>query len=116
MAAAMAQRRAGPHDEQLAQITVAHLSDASQPLFAPGRTLARGQTEEGGELPAAGEGAHVRYRRHDRRSGDRADPGMVIRRRALSSAFTDAFSASRSPGSPHRSRQSVEPAAPAKRA
>src|SRR5271157_1261798 len=41
MALAMAKRRAGAHHQELAQITVAHLGDAPEPLLAPGRTLAR---------------------------------------------------------------------------
>src|SRR5271166_2492697 len=50
MASAMAKGRAGAHHQELAQITVAHLGDAPEPLLAPGRTLARRQAEEGGEL------------------------------------------------------------------
>src|SRR5271169_2752288 len=73
MTFAMAKRRAGAHDQQLAQVTVAHLGDAPEPRFAAGRVLARRQAEEGGELTPAGEGAGVLDGGHDRRGGDRAD-------------------------------------------
>src|SRR5271168_1456386 len=75
MTFAMAQRRAGAHDQELAQVTVAHLGDASEPWLAAGRALAWRQAEEGGELAPAGEGAGVLDRGHDRRGGDRADAG-----------------------------------------
>ena len=42
--------RAGPDDQELAQIAVAHLGDAPEPRLAAGRALARRQAEEGGEL------------------------------------------------------------------
>ena len=35
MASAMAQRRAGAHHQKLAQVPVAHLGDAAEPLLAP---------------------------------------------------------------------------------
>ena len=47
MALAMAERGAGAHDQELAQIAVAHPGDAPEPLLAPGRALARRQAEEG---------------------------------------------------------------------
>jgi hypothetical protein len=51
----MAERRAGAYDQQLAQVTVAHLGDAPEPWLAAGRALAWRQAEEGGELAPAGE-------------------------------------------------------------
>ena len=36
MPLAMAERRAGAHDEKLAQVTVAHLGDAPEPRLAAG--------------------------------------------------------------------------------
>src|SRR5271170_4669418 len=75
MTSAMAKRRAGAHDQELAQIAIAHLGDAAEPRFAAGRVLAWRQAEEGGELTPAGEGAGVLDRGHDRRCGDRADAG-----------------------------------------
>src|SRR5208337_1827993 len=75
MPLAMAKGRAGAYHQEFAQVAVAHLGDAPEPLFAPGRTLARRQAEEGGELAPAGEGAHVLDRGCDRRAGDRADAG-----------------------------------------
>ena len=36
MALAMAERRAGAHDEKLAQVTVAHLGDPPEPRLAAG--------------------------------------------------------------------------------
>src|SRR6516164_5358446 len=66
MAFAVTERRAGAHDQQLAQITVAHLGDAPEPCLAAGRALAWRQAEEGGELAPAGEVAHVLDRGHDR--------------------------------------------------
>src|SRR5580700_3077566 len=75
VAFAMTKRRAGAYDQKLAQIAVAHLGDAPEPLLAPARVLARRQAEEGGELAPAGEGAGVLDGGHDRRGGDRADAG-----------------------------------------
>ena len=69
----MTKRRAGAHDQKLAQIAVAHLGDAPEPRFAAGRVLARCQAEEGSEFTPAREGAGVLDRGHDRRGGDRAD-------------------------------------------
>src|SRR5208337_1936540 len=43
MAFAVAKGRAGAHHQKLAQVAVAHLGDAPEPLFASGRTLARSQ-------------------------------------------------------------------------
>src|SRR5271168_3546297 len=73
MTFAMAKRRAGAHDQELAQVAIAHLGDPPEPRFAAGRVLARRQAEEGGELTPAGEGAGVLDRGHDCRGGDRAD-------------------------------------------
>src|SRR5208282_6079604 len=75
MTFAMAKRRAGAHDQELAQVAVAHLGDAPEPHFAAGRVLAWRQAKEGGELAPAGEFACVLDRGHDRRGGDRADAG-----------------------------------------
>jgi hypothetical protein len=41
------------HDEQFPQISIAHLRDAAQPLFAAGRVLSRRQAKKGGELARA---------------------------------------------------------------
>src|SRR6516162_2354427 len=89
MAFAVAERRAGAHDQQLAQVTVAHLGDAPEPWLAAGRTLAWRQAEEGGELAPAGEVAHVPDRGHDRRGGDRADAGNGHQPLCGLSALTD---------------------------
>src|SRR6202046_4878832 len=75
MTFAMAKRRAGAYDQKLAQVAVAHLGDAPEPLLAPARVLARRQAEEGGEFAPAGEGAGVLDGGHDCRGGDRADAG-----------------------------------------
>src|ERR1700723_216247 len=75
MAFAMAQRRAGPPRQKLAQVAAPHLCDAPEPRFAAGRVLARCQAEEGGELTPAGEGAGVLDGGHDRRGGDWANAG-----------------------------------------
>src|SRR5277367_5815306 len=75
MTFAMAERRAGAHDQELAQVAIAHLGDPPEPRFAAGRVLTRRQAKEGGELAPAGEGAGVLDRGHDRRGGDRADAG-----------------------------------------
>src|SRR5208283_4604060 len=68
------ERRAGAHDQKLAQIAVAHLGDAPEPRLAAARMLTRGQPEEGGELPPAGKRAEVLDRGEERRGGNRADP------------------------------------------
>jgi len=72
---AMAKRRAGAHDEQFAQVTIAHLGDAPEPLFAAGRILARRQPEGGSELPATGESTRLPHGGDDRLRGDRANTG-----------------------------------------
>src|SRR6202046_5399427 len=71
MASAMA--RAGAHYQKLAQVAVAHLCYAPEPLFAAGRVLARCQAEKGSELTPAREDVGVLDCGHDRRCGDRAD-------------------------------------------
>jgi hypothetical protein len=72
---AMNERGAGAHDEQLAQIAIAHLADAPQALLAAARTLARRQAEEGGKLPAVGEGSRFLDGGDDRRCGDWTNAG-----------------------------------------
>jgi hypothetical protein len=57
MAFAMAERRAGDGDQQLTQVTVAHLGDAPGSWFAAGRVLPWRQAEV--ELAPDGEVAHV---------------------------------------------------------
>ena len=52
---AMIEDRMRAHDEQLAQISVAHLRNAAQALLAAGRALSWRQAKEGGELAQAGE-------------------------------------------------------------
>jgi hypothetical protein len=49
-------RRAGAHDQKLAQVSVAHPGDAPEPFLAPGRTLAWREPEEGRELEDGGGG------------------------------------------------------------
>src|SRR5208337_3650468 len=92
MASAMAKRRAGTHHQELAQITVAHLGDEPEPLLAPGRTLARRQAEEGGELAPLAKALMSLIVAVIAEAVTGSTPGMVISRLAVSSALTDAAS------------------------
>ena len=89
---AMAERRAGPDDQQLAQVAVAHLGDAPEPLLAAARPLARRQAEQGGELAAGGESARMSWTVATIAEAVIGPiPGIVVSRRAVSSAFTSAL-------------------------
>ncbi len=63
------------NDQQLAQVAVALLGDAPEPVFTAGGVLARDQTQEGGELAAGVEGRGIDDRRRQGRGGNDPDAG-----------------------------------------
>ena len=88
------QHRGRAHHNKLAQISVAHLRDAPEALLAAARTLARREPEKGGELASAGKDAASPTVVTTAVAINGATPGIVINRRAFSSALTISMSVS----------------------
>jgi hypothetical protein len=68
-------------DQQLAQVAVAHLGDATKTVPATGRVLAWDQAQEGGEFMARSEDRRIDERRRQAVAVMKPTPGMVARRR-----------------------------------
>src|ERR1700732_4019280 len=85
----MIEDRMRAHDEQFPQISIAHLRDAAQPLLAAGRVLSRRQAKKGGEITRGRESGDVLNAPGTLAAIPEAvagpKPGIVIRRRAISS-------------------------------
>lgn len=85
----MKQHRLRAHDEQFAQIPIAHLRDAPQPLLTAGGVLLGRQPQGGGQFARAGEAGRILNARRQRRGGDRAEAGNAYRARARLGAWQD---------------------------
>jgi hypothetical protein len=76
----MAERRAGAHDEKLAQVTVAHIGDAPEPRLAAVERWRGVRPRKAANSRPLAKTLNVLDRGHDREAVTGPTPGMVINR------------------------------------